>query len=43
MQLTTNSSYNQCNMSDILDNSKGDSKEGINLQKYFKFKKENLP
>lgn len=34
MQLT--SCYN-------LNDSKGDSKEGINLQKYFKFKKENLP
>lgn len=45
MQLTS-SSYSQnntekfCNMSDILDNSKGDSEEDINLQKYFKLKKE---
>jgi hypothetical protein len=45
MQLTS-SSYSQnntekfCNMSDILDNSKGDSEEDINSQKYFKLKKE---
>ena len=48
MQLTSSSYQNNtekfCNMSDILDNSKGDSKEGINLQKYFKLKKEeHLP
>lgn len=47
MQLTS-SSYSQnntekfCNMSDILDNSKGDSEEDIKSQKYFKLKKEEL-